>query len=188
MKEFVLILLVAALVLYVVHSAYRFTTDDRVEIFAPDGRRYMVRNTKNKDETAAALARVNDKVIAYISRLYNEADEDKKAMATRIKMRYNPDALSESKIDKNYTSFTVNKGEHISLCLRTRDTKDEIYDDNLIFYVTLHELGHIASVTEDHSPEFYENFRYLLKKASEWNMWTRVTKPFDYCGINVKSM
>jgi len=155
---------------------------------ASDGRSYIVRNTDKKQETADALARLNEKVTNFINELVSSADGEYKIMALRLQKRYNPNTLSEGRIDKRYTSYTVNKGEEVVLCLRTRDSKDEIYDDNLIFYVTLHELGHIASITEDHSPEFHKNFRYLLRKASEMGLFQKVSHSFQYCGMHVDGM
>lgn len=188
MMEFVWIIIAIMAIIYFMVRIHRVIIDDRVYISASDGQKYLVRNTHKKQETAEALARLNNKVNGFIQRLTDEADIDHKAMTLRLKKRYNPNTLSESKIDKRYTSYTVNKGEQVSLCLRTRDAEDKIYDDNLIFYVTLHELAHIASITEDHTPEFHKNFRYLLKKASEWNMWKRVKESFQYCGMHVNGM
>ena len=188
MKEFLCAIVIVLAIAIFVMKVHSFISDDRIYVKASDGKKYKVRNTIKKQETAEALARLNSKVSEFIQRLVNDADIDHKAMALRLQKRWNPDTVAEGRIDKRYTSYTVNKGEQVVLCLRTRDEKDEMYDDNLIFYVTLHEMGHIASVSEDHSPEFHANFRYLLKKASEWNYWTRVSKPFHYCGMKVNGM
>jgi predicted metal-dependent hydrolase len=188
MIEFIVIttlILILSILFSKVHSSL---TDDRITVKGIDGRYYKVRNTSKKQETADTLARLNKKVLDFIQRLVVNSESDYKAMALRLSDRYNPDALSEGRIDKRFTSYTVNKGEQVVLCVRSRDAKDQIYDDNLIFYVTLHELAHIASITEDHSPEFHKNFRYLLRKASEWDLWQKVNEPFQYCGLDVNGM
>lgn len=183
----VAVVLVLVLAIFLT-KAHDFLLDDRTYVHASDGRKYRVRNTSKKTETAEALARLNEKVTQFIDRLQNNSDAEYRPMAVRLKDRYRPETISEGRVDKRYTSYTVNKGEQVVLCLRSRDERDEIYDDNLIFYVALHELAHISSVTEDHSPEFHRNFRYLLRKASEWNMWRRVDRPFQYCGMYVSGM
>jgi len=188
MQEFLWAIVVIVLIIIIVTKVHTVLIDDRVLVEASDGHKYLVRNTHKKQETAEALVRLNTKVITFINRLVKEADVEHTPMALRLKKRYNPSTLSEGRIDKRYTSYTVNKGEQVVLCLRTRDSNDVIYDDNLIFYVTLHELGHIASITEDHNAEFHRNFRYLLKKASEWDLWKRVSEPFQYCGMHVNGM
>jgi len=188
MKEFIFAIVLVVFIAVFMMKVHTVLTDDRVVVKGSDGRKYKVRNTTRKQETADALARLNTKVTAFIKRLIQESDTEHKAMALRLSKRYDPDALSEGRVDKRFTSYTINKGEQVVLCLRTRDAKDQIYDDNLIFYVTLHELAHISSVTEDHSPEFHQNFRYLLRKASEWDVWKRVDRPFQYCGMKVNGM
>ncbi len=162
--------------------------DDRVLVEAYDGRSYRVRNTSRKQETALALARVNEKAVNFINRLVQEGDPEHKGAVMRLKSRYRPDRLSEGRIDRRYSSYTINKGEEMVLCMRSRDEKDNLYDDNLVFYVVLHELAHVASVTEDHREEFHVNFRYLLRKASEWGLFTKQTHRFDYCGVDVNGM
>lgn len=161
--------------------------DDRVLVEAYDGRTYRVRNTPHKQETALALARVNEKVLRFISRLDLEGDAEYRGSILRLKSRYRPESLSEGRIDRRLTSYTVNKKD-VVLCLRSRDHKDEIYDDNLIFYVTLHELAHVASITEHHNDEFHNNFRYFLRKASEWGMFVKKSEKFHYCGMDVNGM
>ncbi len=187
-QEMVLAIVIIILCVLFLTKAYDTLVDDRIMVRAFDGKHYRVRNTRNKGETADALARLNNKVSTLLSRLEKEKDPEYIHSITRLRARYKPETLSEGRIDKRYTSYTVNKGEQVVLCLRTRDQKDEIYDDNLIFYVTLHELGHIASIGEDHTPEFHKNFRYLLRKASEYGMFKKVTEKFHYCGLDVNGM
>ncbi len=162
--------------------------DDRVLVEAYDGRSYRVRNTAKKQETAIALARVNEKVMNFINRLESDHDPEYNAVVVRLKSRYRPDRLSEGRIDKRYSSYTINKGEEVVLCLRSRDERDAIYDDNLLFYVVLHELAHVASITEDHRQEFHDNFRFFLRKAAQWGLWTKKSHRFDYCGVDVNGM
>ena len=187
-QEVIVALVVVILLTCVFKKAHSVLVDDRIFVQASDRRRYKVRNTEHKEETAEALARLNKKIIFFIDRLTSEKDLEFHPAMLRLKRRYNPDTLSEGRIDKQLTSYIVNKGEQMVICMRSRDAKDQIYDDNLIFYVALHELAHVASVVEDHKPEFYRNFRYLLRKASEWNMFQKIFQKFHYCGIDVNGM
>jgi len=189
-KEVIIAIFIIILLVLFIIKAHGMFIDDRVYVRAFDGRKYRVRNTNKKIETANALAKLNKKVHHLLDRLVvaSESETSYKPAIFRLKTRYNPDTLSEGRIDKRYTSYTVNKGEQMVLCLRTRDNKDEIYDDNIIFYVTLHELAHVASVGEDHNDEFHHNFRYLLRKASEWDMFKKINDKFHYCGMDVNGM
>lgn len=187
-QEIIIALVILILCSIFLRNAYDALVDDRVYVKASDGQMYKVRNTKTKNETADALARVNQKVQTLFAKLSSETNDNFSAELERLKSRYRTETLSEGRIDKRYTSYTVNKGEQVVLCLRTRDDKDHLYDDNLIFYVVLHELAHIASIGEDHTPEFHKNFRYLLKKAAEYGMFKKIIEKFDYCGMDVHGM
>lgn len=174
------LILIPFFLLYYVNVSF---LDDRIKVLADDGNYYTVRNTKKSKETANTLARLNAKVKEFLALLQQKGDDSQSPMISRLVQRYNPDTLNEGKIDKELTSYTINKGESITLCVRSRDSHDNLYNDNVLFGVLLHELAHVGSVTVDHNAEFIRNFNYLLQKASEWNMFTRITKQFDYCGI-----
>lgn len=188
MLQFITIVLTLFLVFFFIQTTHDSIIDPRVNVLAYDNRYYKVRNTKDKQETANTIAKLNEKINLFINKLLLDTSENDhfKLMKIRLKQRYDPAKLSEGKIDKRYSSYTVNKGEEIVLCLRTRDHKDELYDMNLLFYVILHELGHVASVGEQHDAEFNRNFSYLLRKAVEWNMFQRLEEPFQYCGLHIQ--
>lgn len=183
--EVTLALFLVFLVFIFASKVHTVLVDDRIYVEAFDGRQYKVRNTKNKKETADTLAKINSKVATLLKKIQKEDDPQWRAMISRTMSRYNPEVFSEGKVDKRYTSYTVNKGEEVVLCLRSRDEKDELYDENLVFYVTLHELAHISSITEDHSDEFHANFKFLLDKAKEYGMFKRVRERINYCGMNL---
>lgn len=158
--------------------------DDRIKVQSDfDGNVYIVRNTSQSKETANTLARLNKKIIDLIEKLEEFGNVEYQGMILRLKQRYNPKTLNESRIEPNLTSYTINKGESISLCVRTRDNNDHLYNDNILFGVLLHELAHVGSIQLDHGFEFVNNFNYLLKKATEFGVFKRINEPFDYCGI-----
>lgn len=182
MREF-LVILVAVAVFVIMFAKFR-AMDDRVYVTAFDGRKYMVRNIKNKKDTADALARLNKRIEELFVKLEKEADIKYKPAVARLKERFIPESVSEGPVDRDYTSYTINKGEKVVFCMRSRDNKDEIYDDNLIFYVALHELSHIASITEGHNDEFHDNFKYLIKKATDYGLFKNQVGG-NYCGIDL---
>ena len=48
---------------------------------------------------------------------------------------FNPNNISESTKDNKYTSYSVNKGEKIVFCLRSRDEKNKLVDINIMMFV-----------------------------------------------------
>ena len=59
------------------------------------------------------------------------------------------------------TSFSVNKGEELSICLNSRKT-GELHDINLLMYVIIHEMAHFACPEIGHGPLFQKIFKILL--------------------------
>jgi hypothetical protein len=87
------------------------------------------------------------------------------------------------------TSYTLNKGSYVILCLSPRDTETKkVYDINTLMYVAIHELAHIVSTSVGHTPEFIKNFKSLLTYAVQAKIYTVVDyskNPQEYCGISI---
>ena len=67
------------------------------------------------------------------------------------------------------------------------DTCDVLYE-NIMMFVALHELAHIMTKSVGHTDEFWDNFRYLLKKAIKLGVYKDVNfekNPVDYCGTKI---
>lgn len=98
--------------------------------------------------------------------------------------------LSEARVEKNYTSYTIDKRD-VKLCLRTRDNEKKIYDMNLLMFVVLHELAHVCNHGHTgHGPEFLSLFRFLISEAVSCGIYTYVDyakQPVLYCGLVINS-
>ena len=95
--------------------------------------------------------------------------------------------MEESPFEDDTSSYTVNKGELIALCIRNKEDKD-FHDWNTLLFVLIHELGHVASVTTGHNEEFIRNFKWLLERANEAGLYKPVDyskSPITYCGVRV---
>mgnify|MGYP000450810687 CR=1 FL=1 len=52
----------------------------------------------------------------------------------------------------------------------------------------LHELSHLMTETIGHGPDFWRNFRFILKVAIHYGVYKRVDfniNPQPYCGIKI---
>jgi hypothetical protein len=99
---------------------------------------------------------------------------------------YNADSISEGTVESGYTSYSVNKGEKIILCIRQKD--QSFVDKNTIMYVAVHELGHLMTKEVGHPDTFWKNFRFLLDEAIKIKLYIAdnyAAKPKDYCGIQI---
>ncbi len=105
--------------------------------------------------------------------------------------KYSPKALSENKptSDKD-TSYTQNKGEIISLCLREKQSGlNKIHSLDIIKFVMLHELAHIITPETTHSNLFWTNFRFLLEFCKKHNIYTAPDFGKNnevYCGMTIR--
>ena len=151
-----------------------------------DHRKYLVRNVDDKQEAADMLANMRDrldKLINYIRMNYPNDDRVK-----RLIRKFNPDRISESLRGSKYTSYSINKGEKIVLCLRSKDMSQRLTDINTLMFVTLHELAHIMTISIGHTKEFWSNFKFILKIAVQIGIYDNIDyskDPQPYCGIEV---
>lgn len=152
-----------------------------------DNKYYIVRNNKNKQESADTLALINSKIIKLIDHLKNENPKTKNV--SLLLSRYNGDSLMEN-IELDNTTYTINKGTEIAVCLSTRDTHENLYDINKLMFVIIHELAHVGSESYGHNNEFRLFFIFLLKKSIEIGIYKYEDyskQPAEYCGITINT-
>ena len=151
-----------------------------------DGRKYLVRKLPDRQRGAEMLAELNEKLARLVSHMV--AKHGGNADVQRLYKNYNPEAVSEGGAEIGYTSYSVNKGEKIVMCLRQRDNK--FVDDNVLVYVAVHELGHLMTDEIGHTDKFWKNFRWLLREAMSIDLYKKVdfaAEPQQYCGIQITS-
>lgn len=106
----------------------------------------------------------------------------------RLVSNFNPDAFSETTPDAKYTSYSVNKGEKIVFCLRDKKDGEDLVKENIMTFVAIHELGHLMTKSIGHEPEFWNNFKLLLRIAIDNNLYKNIdfnSTPKDYCGVKI---
>ena len=153
-----------------------------------DGERYLVKNLADKKDAANMLAKLNESLESLIEAMKKEYpnSEDVKRLASN----YNPRNISEGTESNNYTSYSVNKGEKIVFCLRSRDGDDKLVNLNVLKYVAIHELGHLMTKEIGHPPTFWDNFKMLLIVAIKKGIYKKTNyskSPVSYCGLTIKS-
>ena len=149
-----------------------------------DNIEYIVRDLKNSQLAAEKLSLINTK----LKQLIESLDESERDGIKRLKKRYNPYKLSETEENSKYTSYSLNKGEKIALCIRKDKDDMEFEDENTILFVAIHELSHIMTKSIGHEKEFWENMAFLLEKADKLNIYDPVDyseNNTDYCGMEI---
>lgn len=88
---------------------------------------------------------------------------------SRLRRKYNVDNVFESLIKHEGTSYVVNNGEEIHMCVRGPSSNGHFI--SLIIVLT-HELSHVGSSTPYHDKEFWENYNILQKIVSKMGIIT----------------
>ncbi|AYV78450.1 MAG: hypothetical protein Edafosvirus13_15 [Edafosvirus sp.] len=157
-----------------------------------DDQLYLVRELKDKQKAANMLARLKQNIMTLTNYLVENKNSEKfkpyiqyiDQLAEKIKNV----VITESAGDSIYTSYSVNKGEEIVFCLRSRKNKDQLHDLNLIMYVALHEMAHVACPEFGHTELFKKIFAFLTNVAVELGLYKKMdfdTDPAEYCGLTI---
>ena len=179
-----LIFFIIILIVFMIIGNVKGNSEIDIKLSEIDGRKYIVRKLKGSQEAADRLADINQKILELIRSL----KEDEKEGIDDLKSKYNPDALSETGEDAEYTSYSVNKGEKISICIRSKD--NTFGDINTTMFVVIHELAHIMTHEIGHTKLFWDNMKFLLEKAEEINLYRPVNykeTPVMYCGMEINT-
>lgn len=160
-----------------------------------DGKEYLVQNLEDKEEAAHMLSLIRKRIFLFRDYLkdnitkFPEYQNYIEQFCNQIK----DVTLAENAPNGEYTSYTLNKGEEINLCLRSRENK-KLHDMNLIMYVVLHELSHVACPKSDfdpndsHTPLFKKIFVFFLQEAIAIKLYKQTNyqlDPKEYCGMTI---
>lgn len=103
--------------------------------------------------------------------------------------QYNPRTLKENfPTDLNFTSYVMDKGSEIAFCLHPQGQPNTLHDFDLLKFVILHELAHLASPHIGHPIEFWRIFKIFIEEAVDAKIYTPVNygiEPIEYCGLKI---
>jgi hypothetical protein len=154
-----------------------------------DGRIYRVRDMGDKQDAADLIARTRLKLTTLCDGLEKKYPDKSQIKMIVKNFRSDPARFYEATPDAQHTSYSVNKGESIHLCLRQRTTMDEsLVGDNVMMFVAIHELAHIATESIGHGPDFWNNMGFLLKEAEAAGLYQYTdfrAQPVNYCGMQI---
>ena len=151
-----------------------------------DNKKYLVQNYNDKQNAADLLAYIRvslQKVCVHLKSKYGNRED-----VIRLNKRFNPNAIVETESNSKHTSYSINKGEKIVLCLRSRDGKNRLVDKNVLMFVALHELAHVMTKSVGHTKEFWDNFEFILKESVNINVYKHIDfnrNPQPYCGVEI---
>ena len=180
----------------------------REAIIAGNRKWNVLRKYHNAEEAAKLLQSTNAKMMRFLQFMkekyhINETEEEiadcenhatmiasePHRIAAALLDNYNPDVFYENEPGHNGTSYTLNKGAAMYICLRNKFDRDQLVNPDMLFFVMLHEAAHIANYNGwGHDTRYWEVFKFILKNASEAGLYVPKDyskHPENYCGLHV---
>jgi len=183
-------LIILSTVLVVSYLVYTTFFDENLEPVqsSVDNREYLVQSDKNDAQEAANLiAEIRKRLMILVDHIYKLYPPDDEIIVL-LRENFNPNVLKEGPEGTGKTtSYSINKGEEIILCLRN---KNKLMDINIMMYVAIHELAHLGNRTVGHDASFWETFATLLREAINIGVYQHHEfdkQPIEYCGMTITS-
>jgi len=151
-----------------------------------DNKEYVVQIKEDAQEAANLIAKIREKLITLMEHLEKSFGINDNRVRL-LKKNFRPDRLKEGIDTPGYTSYSVNKGEQIVLCLRNND---KLVDINTMFFVVLHEFAHLSTESIGHTEEFWDNFKWILEESINIGIYVKQdfkVKNVEYCGMTITS-
>ena len=128
--EGLVILIITILGIYYVYNFYINAGLIKVKSTI-DNEEYVVQIKDDAKEAADLIASIKGKLntlLEHLEKSYGNSDK----RVDMLKSNYRPEKISEGVDTPGYTSYSINKGEQIVLCLRN---KDKLMDINTMMFV-----------------------------------------------------
>lgn len=154
-----------------------------------DSKFYIVRDEETKQRASNMLGRIRKNILTLTNYLVQNRDSKYKHMAPyidQLSSRIKSVKISESDGSSKYTSYSVNKGEELVFCLRSKKGINIMHELNLVMYVALHEIAHIACPEFGHTPLFKKIFTFFTKISAKIGVYKIIPFGYDsreYCGL-----
>ena len=164
-------LVILVLILICFYLVYHYNNEKGLTkvVSNVDNEEYTVQIKDDSKEAADLIAKIKKRLIILLEHLKKTYGNSDKRVSL-LESNFRPDAIKEGVQTPGYTSYSVNKGEQIILCLRN---KDSLVDINTMMFVVLHEFAHLATESIGHTTEFWDNFRWILEESINIGIYTK---------------
>ena len=149
---------------------------------------FLVQNRPDKQQAATIIHTIKTNIMTLMELL--EQDDHvpfTKSFITQAKDKLKTTVFRESIENSKYTSYSVNKGEEIVLCVRSK-TDNSLHNIDLLMYVAIHELAHVICPEIGHTRLFNQIFQYILQVAEKNKLYHYIdytNNNTEYCGIDI---
>ncbi len=157
------------------------------------GVKYLVNNDNTKNEKSQLLSKIVENMYSLKNHMIKNINNfpEYKDYINQLSNNFNESrtVIYETDPESNLTSYSVNKGEELSFCLKSK--KDgNVHELNLMMYVAIHEMAHIACPEIGHGDLFKKIFKKLIEEAIIIGIYNKTNfseNPVEYCGMILSS-
>ena len=181
---FIFVLILVLAIIYIKYQKY-----DVIYVKSDiDNEYYLVRDVDDKQQASNLLAKIKGNITELTDYLYKNKDKypDYIPYIDQLHNRIKNVVILETAEDSVYTSYSVNKGEQIVFCLRSRKFRNQMHKLNLLMYVVLHEISHVACPEYGHTPLFKKILAFITLIAIKNRLYQKIDfmkNPTEYCGL-----
>lgn len=189
MKETILI----SMVLIFLYIFLFINKTNFIYVEASSGTKYLIYKDKHAKEKANTLSQVVINMYKLKNHLVKNIDNfpEYREYIQQLDENFNESrtVIYETDPNSDLTSYSVNKGEELSMCLKSK--KDgKLHDLNLLMYVAIHEMAHFACPEIGHGDLFKKIFKKFTEEGIKLGIYKRVDYfeyPVEYCGMILSS-
>ena len=189
MIEYILILVI----IIFIYIFFFINQNNVIYIKANSGTTFLIHKDIKQQEKANLLGKLVQNLYILNNHLVNnkESFPGFEEYIDQLSENFNENRtiIYETDPTSNLTSYSVNKGEELSFCLHSKKTK-ELHDINLLMYVAIHEMSHIACPEIGHGNLFKKIFKKLVEEAINLGIYRKIdysSQPAEYCGMILSS-
>lgn len=182
-----------SVIIIFVYILYLIKKDRLTLVEANNNVQFMVYDDINKVKSANLLAMLVDRMYVLRNILISNKNNYKnyKSNIELLEKNFNKERTSiyENGPNTNLTSYSVNKGEEVAFCLKSKKT-GKFHEINLLMYVAIHEMAHMACPEIGHGELFKDIFRFLTLEAIDLKLYKKTdyqNNPVEYCGMLLSS-
>ena len=164
-----------------------------IYIKSKSGNNFLVHKDLNKKDKAELLEKVVENMFFLKNHLVKNIDSypEYKKYIKQLDNNFTKSrtVIYETDPQSNLTSYSVNKGEELSICLKSKKT-GKLHDVNLLMYVVIHEMAHFGCPEIGHGDLFKKIFKMFIIEAIKLGVYKKEnynSNPVEYCGMVLSS-
>jgi predicted metal-dependent hydrolase len=169
--------------------------NNNIYVESKTGTKFLVYKDELKNEKAILLGDIVEKMYILKNHLIMEMKNDRlheyKEYIKQLEENFTQSrtVVYETDPESELTSYSVNKGEELSVCLKSKKS-GKLHDLNLLIYVAVHEMAHFACPEIGHGKLFQTIFKKFIEEAITIGIYKKVnfeSIPTEYCGMILSS-